>query len=282
MLLPILCCRAAGGDPDWAEPVAAAWGLLQMAAHLLDSVEDDDIPDARWEHLGLGPVINVATGLLASASLMLSDPCRSGIHEAAADDIAGDFHRTILLMCCGQHRDLTQFRPSLEACWQVSEAKSGIFFALACRAGARLAIDDPDRVGHYGRFGYHLGMLIQIGDDVNDMWSAQETPNDLAVGSRWTLPVAYTMAVSPPEICARLDGYLRAARHDLTARTEARRLIEASGAALYLAVEAERHHEQASLALERACSASATRDELVSLLESVALLPARGKQSEGK
>lgn len=272
VLLPGLCCEAAGGDPSWAEPVAAAWGLLYTAAHVLDSVEDNDIPDAMWAHLGPGPAVNVATGLIVSASLALSGLRCWDVAETVVASIMDDFYCSILQICSGQHRDLTQAEPSLEECWQVVDAKSGTVFAVACRAGARLVIDDQDCLGHYSRFGHHLGVLVQIGDDASGVWPTKGRPSDLATGGGWTLPVAYAMAVSPPEVRVRLRECLQAASQDPAAEVEGRRLMENAGAALYLAAEAERYCQRAKLALENACPPSAARDELASLLDSITLL----------
>lgn len=272
VLLPGLCCQAAGGDPRLADAVAAAWGLLYMAAHLLDSIEDGDVPTAWWKRLGLGPAVSVATGLLASASLVLGSLRYQDVAESVVTNIMEDFHHSLLQACCGQYRDLTQVEPSLEECWQVAEAKSGVVFAVACRAGARLVVDDLARLGHYSRFGHHLGVLLQLSDDMNGVWSTQGVSSDLS-SSKWTLPVAYAMDVSPPEVRARLREHLQAAPHNSTSEIEVRRLIEAAGALLYMTVEAERHYQQARHALEQACSLSAARDELVALLDSIVPLP---------
>jgi len=63
-LLPLLTCRAAGGDPRQALPVAAAWRSLHIAAKLLDDVEDGDV--ARISAAPTDPprVINLATGFI--------------------------------------------------------------------------------------------------------------------------------------------------------------------------------------------------------------------------
>ena len=71
--LPGLCCQAAGGRAQLAEPVAAAWLLFYVAAHLMDDLEDQDNPDPWWRSLGPGAAINIATGLYFSAGLALQE-----------------------------------------------------------------------------------------------------------------------------------------------------------------------------------------------------------------
>jgi geranylgeranyl pyrophosphate synthase len=269
VLVPCWCCQSAGGDPHWAEPVAAAWGLLYTALHILDSVEDGDPPDGSWSHLNPSQAINVSTGLIVSALLALRDLRRWDVAERTVGELLEDFNLCILRMCGGQHRDLTQAEPSLEECWQTIGLKSGVFFALASRAGARLVTGDPECLGVYHCFGYHLGMLIQIGDDTSGLWATGERQSDLAAGSSWTLPVAYAMSVLPQPVRARLRECLQAARQSSVAEVEAMHLIENAGAILYLTVEAMRHYRRAKAALEKACPPSYARDRLMNLLDSV-------------
>ena len=61
--LPGLCCQAAGGNPEWANDLTAAWILFYSAAHLMDKVQDQDEPDPWWQKLGPGVALSAATGL---------------------------------------------------------------------------------------------------------------------------------------------------------------------------------------------------------------------------
>jgi len=177
--LPGLCCQAAGGDPQEADRVAAAWVLLYTAAHLFDCVQDDDPADPWWQALGPGPAINVASGLLTSAWLVLAE---LGVHRPVVQQLIQDFQQTVLRMASGQHLDLTDPQPSLQAAWAIAEAKSGAFFALACRSGAQLAGTPQPVADHYAGYGLNLGLIVQIGDDLQDIRAGRSTP---------PLPVAY-------------------------------------------------------------------------------------------
>jgi geranylgeranyl diphosphate synthase type I len=277
--LPGLCCEAAGGTRPRADSVAAAWVLLYQAAHLLDNVEDGDVDIAL--PFAAGPKINIATGLLASAGLALCDLPDS----ASAQAIRGDFHQSVLQMCAGQHLDLTAKTPALEQCWQIAEAKSGAFFALACRSGARLADDDCARTHLFGEFGRHLGVLVQIGDDIGGLWFVNGERSDLAADHRWTLPMAYAVSVIPEADGNRLQQLLSIRNagtlHESSAgqgrglreaEDEIRRLVIEHGALLYLTIEAERRRQQAEAALLKTDPSPAARDELMAMLS--ATLPA--------
>lgn len=270
-LLPGLCCQAAGGDPLWADDLALAWLLLYIAAHLMDSVEDQDEPDAWWAGLGPGAAINASTGLFFSAALALQRLFERPETRAKAEATSADFYRSFLTMCSGQHLDLVHPEPGLEQYWQIVAAKSGTFFALACRCGARLAAANPTCLEAFSRFGQHIGCLIQIRDDLGDVTPAH------AVGSfswkpeiRRSLPVVYALQVFPQPLGARLRQSLQAAPHSFQAAEEALDLIEQSGAALFISLEVDRHRRLALEALAQAMPQPAAAEMLIALIHQLA------------
>lgn len=276
VLLPCWCCQSAGGDFHSAEPVAAAWGLLYAALHALDDVEDGDFVRSAGPQSGAGEVLNASTGLIVSVPPMLRELRHQGAPPELIGELIADFGLSIMRMCGGQHCDLTPVEPSLgvaqgeplERAWQIADLKSGTFFALACRAGARLATNSLELLEGYACFGRHLGVLIQIGDDIGDLRSTEGNRSDLARGSEASLPVAYAMSVLPQRERARLCTCLQAARESSAAEAEARSVVAGSGAGLYLAAEAVRRRRRAKTALEKACPPSDARNRLIDLLDS--------------
>jgi geranylgeranyl diphosphate synthase type I len=260
-----LCCLASGGERCYSEKCAAAWNVLYMALSILDGVEDGDVRDASWSVWGSGPAINISTGLIASAGVLLSTLEQAGVRTDVAQAIRIDFFQTLLRMSAGQHADLTLAEPTLEQCWQIAEAKSGYLFRLACQTGARVAGVELLRVDRLGLFGQILGVLIQIGDDVADLWPQQGTSSDLTA-SRWTLPVAYAMTVLPTPERERLQDLLGATPDNPEAEAETRSRIITAGAMLYLATEAHRLQQRAHHLLIKAVPDSAARNELLKLL----------------
>jgi geranylgeranyl diphosphate synthase type I len=248
------------------EDVTAAWVLLYTAAHIMDSVEDGDPPEKWWADLGESGAINVATGLMATSSIVLDNLRRTGPPETAAS-IAEGFHQAILQMGGGQHSDLTCDEPSPSECLKIAESKSGAFFALACWSGARLATSDLQIASYYECYGRHLGILVQINDDIDGVWGVDLARSDLRQPARWTLPIAYAMAVGSPEERFALHSRMSAARQDPQAVIGARNLIEDTGAALFLATLATKHTALAANALEKAHSASPARETLKALLD---------------
>jgi geranylgeranyl pyrophosphate synthase len=277
--LPVLCYRAAGGEEDRADGISAAWGLLYAAAHTMDNVEDDE-PSPWWVDHGPAVAINTATGLYASSGLILWSLFDKDIPQEAVIDILGQFQRTILRMCSGQHHELIREELSLEDYWRIAEAKSGSFFALACYAGARLASDDPILLSHLHEFGLHLGILIQIGDDAKEIWSLHAEPNHFISNPLSTLPIIYCLSVLPPEGNFRLRDALRIANENPEAVRELFEIVEKSGAPLYIVTKAEQHRQQAQQALEKTGANPLQYDKLLTVLNQIGFM--KKANDEGK
>ncbi len=268
IVLPYLCCSAAGGDPHWADDLAAAWYVLFTAAHLMDKVEDRDLVDPSWAPHGSEIALSAATGLFFSASLALNDLYLHEETRLAAPGVIADFYHGFMRMSDGQHADLTHPEPSLEEYWEIARDKSGAFFQIACRCGAGLASASVDRLDGFGRFGECLGILKQILDDLEDI----QPPDEARPMRPWlelarSLPMVYALSVFPPEESARLRLALQKASASPGAAQEAYRLLEKSGAALYLRIEIDRLRSVAIEAIRGATGGTEAAQPLISLLE---------------
>jgi geranylgeranyl pyrophosphate synthase len=265
-----LCCEAAGGQPEWADDLALAWLLNYAAAQLMDSVQDGDEPDAWWVTHGPAYALSAITGLLFSADLTLSN---LSLHPETQDHLSEtlrDFSQTFLLMGSGQHADLASYTRTLDQFWQQTEAKSGSFFSLACRAGARLSCVSPDIQADYGRYGNHLGILIQITDELEDVRPSQGSGTH---GQRpsfgRSLPVIYALEVLSAHEAARLKICLQFSMTDPGEAEEAVGLVNQSGAARFLMVLLEKHKNLALRALEAARPRSPAGEALTDLVHRI-------------
>jgi geranylgeranyl pyrophosphate synthase len=167
--LPFLCCEANGVNPQRAVGVASAWFLLQVAAHLLDKVEDQELEVVGLPLHGQGVYTNLSTGMIFVAEWILNHLELDCVDAGAAWDIQRAFQETVLSVCSGQHLDLSVAMPDLSTCWQIAEAKSGSAYALACYVGTRTATQQSDRLRHLENFGRSLGTIVQISDDIEDL-----------------------------------------------------------------------------------------------------------------
>jgi len=268
--LPGLCCQAAGGERDRADNLTLAWLLYYSAAQLLDSVQDNDEPEAWWVGQGASVALSAFSGLYFSASQALNAISQDQRTQALGAEIAEDFFRTFLVMGSGQHADLTRASLTLEQYWQQAETKSGVFFSLACRTGARLATNRAENIREYAQYGRHLGLLIQITDDLEDVFPPQgAVTNGQRSQFARSLPVVYALDVFPPHLAERLRLCLQAAPHDVEAAQEAVSLVDQSNAATYVMIEIERYKEEAMKALERANPQPPAGDALAKIIQEI-------------
>ncbi len=247
-LLPILTCQAAGGTLRQGIPVAAAWRALHIAAHLLDSVQDGDVRHLSGSSLDDPRLINLATGFIALAGLALTRLAEVQGPQTASM-LYRDFHQAILRTAGGQHLDLTlSHPPGLATYFHIIGLKSGQPFALAARAAAQVANAPSHQVARYEQFGYNVGMLVQIADDLAG-FRRTGPQGDIQAG-RWPLPLVYALEVAAPEEALRLRAGLAYAVHGGDAADEVRALVTSLGGETYTMLEMARYRRRALAALE--------------------------------
>jgi geranylgeranyl pyrophosphate synthase len=266
--LPGLCCQGAGGNDELAVPVAAAWMLFYVAAHLMDSLEDRDEPDPWWRSLGPGAAINTATGLYFSASLALQELYTLPIDGLTVRQVTQQVLQPFLVMCSGQHQDLVGSAPTLEEYWRIAGAKSGEFFAIACHSGARLATDRAEVLSGFYQFGFNLGLLLQVLDDLKDYKDLSQTaPSVDAWALSRSLPTVYVREVCTNTVRNRFDQLLLRMDTDPETMSVLTQIIEENGGTLYLMVELDKHRDLALAGLDLAGVHGQYRQALVAMLD---------------
>jgi geranylgeranyl pyrophosphate synthase len=232
---------------------------------MLDDVQDEEFDCKMWPGMTPSQAVNVATALTFVSQLALEHICQLGTDADLVLALWGTFSRAIVQICSGQHLDLSDSTPTLDGYWRAAAGKSGEFFALACRAGAMLASHDSWLVDHYARFGYNLGIVIQIADDFEGLWHASG-PGDLAKGAR-SLPIVYALSVGSPEVRTRLYDLLTRLPGEAEVADEARQVILDLGALHYMVAQAELFRSRAESALpEPARQGDPAHASLVSFL----------------
>ena len=234
----------------------------------MDDLEDQDEPDPWWRRLGTGAAINIATGLYFSASLALQELSALPLEVQTVREVTLSVLRPFLVMCSGQHQDLVGPPPTLEGYWRIAGAKSGEFFGIACRAGARLASDQADILAGFHQFGFNFGLLLQVLDDLKDFQdlSQGEQTVDVRTLSR-SLPAVYVREVCPVPVRERFDQYLSRADTDPNAVAILTQIIEENGGTLYLLMELEKYRDLALAGLDVAEVKGQPRQALVAMLD---------------
>jgi geranylgeranyl pyrophosphate synthase len=266
-LLPGLCCQATGEEAKNTLEVSAAWVLLYLAGHLVDSVEDNDKVEEIEALGGPGSAINVANGYFLSAALMLNELSEKTFSKNQARQIRADFYKTVLVMTSGQHQDINYPQLSLKQWWQVAEAKTGSFFSLACRSGARLGTEDEEKIASLSEFGLHLGLMLQVHDDIDDLQllmanGITEMPN----GFQRSLAITYAGEVLPDSGASRLAELISGHADDPEEINKVIDLLDQSGAGLYLLAEMERHYTSGVNSLQKAGPLPPAGDELLAMI----------------
>lgn len=195
--------------------VASAIELIHMASLVHDDVIDDaDVRrnqpsvKAKW-----GNPAAVAFGVyLYSISLLL-------IAEAGLLSVLSALSTAVKGMCEGELYQLAgrhDYDLSKSEYNAVIKRKTADLFIAACRAGAYVAGASEKHVEALSDYGYSLGMLFQISDDVLDILSdgdhlKKAIGQDLEEG-QVTLPLIYLLDVVSADVRAQL-------RSDLEAKT---------------------------------------------------------------
>jgi geranylgeranyl pyrophosphate synthase len=241
--------------------------LIYTAAHLMDAVEDQEAVEELGPEATPARAVNLATGLYALSNQILSRLPGSQVDSDLLLQIIHDFHQTILVMSAGQHQGLQNTGLSLDDWWRMAERKSGSFFALGCRTGARVAGTDLRRVDGYSQYGRHLGVLLQVADDAKDFWGATPSGTFDPPKIEVCLPVLYAISVMSAEEGAMLSADIRQASESPSETAAVRTQVEQAGASLYLATKIEQHYREAVGGLGEPLGTPEARRRLLELLE---------------
>jgi geranylgeranyl pyrophosphate synthase len=241
VLLPITTCAAAGGPPRRAVSSAAAIGFILLCARWLDDGVDRDRPDGLWSTVG--PARNTlfgATALALAFQAVASDP---GTRRESTEALA----RYSVAMAQGQDIDLTGKARSFDEYWDLMRGKTGAGFALACEMGAIAAEAQPVIARALGDFGMHLGILLQILDDLEGCFRPSGL-SDLRQG-KITLPVVYGLTIEHSRRSELEDLVASGALNQHAAR--ATEILESAGAREYATWAALEERKRAAALLEQ-------------------------------
>ena len=272
--LPIWGYLAVGGEePTQAVPVAAAWRCLHLAGKLLNDVAKH-ASDPYLPLVSPAERLNAGVALTFLAQLILTDGSKCEIPDTLVLKFHADFAHTGLQAAAGQQFQLEKNDEwSLEKYETVVAQRSGMPFALALRTGAQLATkhaNDTPHVQALADCGYQLGMMIQLADDFNGVWSPVGC-SDLVVKS-YSWPLLYAQTLADEACVQELQMLLKNAPEDPRAESQVREIMTTLGVPVVLVMESEKHRQLAEAALFSLPDSSA-RHLLLEMVQRLCLLP---------
>ncbi|MFJ6011356.1 polyprenyl synthetase family protein [Streptomyces sp. NPDC092952] len=170
--LVLLSAGVEGGSWRRARSVAAACALIHAYGLICDDVIDQDatrrgVPTV-WKAFGVPTAILAADTLLTMALTELTErtpPAAAEVRQVLFGAMHGAF-RAQALEAQYQQRGGASLRQALE----VVDGKSSDWVAACCEAGALQGGAGPAGVELMRSFGWHLGRVMQVRDDVLDVF----------------------------------------------------------------------------------------------------------------
>jgi geranylgeranyl pyrophosphate synthase len=192
---------------EQAERIGAFSALYLLAADLLDDVQDEDL--AGKPHEAAGPAIALNNGI-ALLLLGLQELCRGMELESdpeRARCFLTLFNQTSLAAVSGQHRDLIGedgAKTPREVLEMQRDKTSSLWLLTEC--GALLGGCGPGLREQYRLIGENLAMLVQVRDDLRDIYGKEVSP-DLLTG-RITYPLSRFLETADPALIERYEALL--------------------------------------------------------------------------
>ncbi len=193
-MLPLASCKAVNGNPKDAVHVSAALLAMGMSVRVFDDLFDQDRSGELWGQVGPERTWNYASVVHNLSFEILN---RAPLHHDIRQKINQYLIDSFFCIAAGQDRDLSGVTKTIEDYWQTAEMKSGNIYATACAAGAIAGNGNDDLVHACGVFGHHLGLAIQILNDMESIWLPRGI-TDLKQG-KITLPLLYGLTKDHPE-----------------------------------------------------------------------------------
>ena len=280
-LLGLLAYASITGDHRKALPGAAAVELGHNFSLVHDDIEDGDVERRHratlWSLHGVPQAINTGDLIFSLSRVALHRLTDLGFSDAKVLRLMRLYDETCVALCEGQYIDIATSASdqpmTVELYFDMIGRKTAALISASIEAGAPLATDDEDVIGHYRRFGWSLGLAFQLNDDLLGIWGQEQktgkVPTDVARHKK-TLPLLYAFEHAGPADLARLTE-LHAKPVPIEAEiAEVVAILERAGADTFTRTEARRHRDAALGELDGLTVVEpAAREKLAGIINSV-------------
>ncbi len=260
-LLGLLAYASIAGDHQASLPGAAAVELGHNFSLVHDDIEDGDIERRHrptlWAVHGIPQAINTGDLIFSLSRVALHRLSDLGFSDTKVLRLMRLYDETCVMLCEGQYIDIAtsaQGEPmTVDLYFDMIGRKTAALISASIEAGALLATDDEDVIGHYRRFGWSLGLAFQLNDDLLGIWGVElqtgKVPTDI-VRHKQTLPVLYAFEHATPADHARLTAIYKTDEPTDAEVAEVVAILERAGAADFTRSEAQRHRDQCLVELD--------------------------------
>ena len=174
--LPALACRAVGGVVDNVVPVVTAVGCCHISIVLVDDILDDD-PKGLYRRLGAGVSANFGLAFQSIAYRIVQQIAEEmGWDTAVKQGMLAELIHLNLKTAYGQHLDVQEIL-SEDHYWATVEAKSTPYYGAGFYLGALAGGADEQLAERLRQFGCLIGKIIQISDDLADVYQTPASPD---------------------------------------------------------------------------------------------------------
>lgn len=248
ILLPLIACESIGGSSEKALPLCASLQFFMAAGDVFDDIEDNDSPLSLCAKYGTAVTNNIATTLLVLGEKAIARLKDRNVADHIIIRILDSVNSYYLTACEGQHMDISHgnnMEISENDYFEILSLKSASQIECTCYTGALLATDNEKILDRFKEFGYNLGMMAQITNDISGIINKKDILN-----KKITLPVIFALAQSEKPVYTLLEQYYSSqSDSDITAE-QISDVLSSSGALHYAAIKLESYRLTATEAVD--------------------------------
>ncbi|MBI1881582.1 MAG: polyprenyl synthetase family protein [Chloroflexi bacterium] len=260
-IFTLLCCQAAGGQPQKALTAAAAVELIHNFSLIHDDIEDNSRTrrgrPTVWAIWGEPQAINAGDGLFVLARHTLLKLKEQSLPYRTIFAALERLDQTCLALCQGQYLDMSfeqTLAVDLQAYMNMIEGKTAALLACSGYLGGLIATDNPAKAELFWQLGRALGLAFQIHDDLLGIWGQEVVTGKPAADDlrrrKKSLPVVYALNQADRPQAARFKEIYSAATLTEADVTEAITILEKMGAKRYTESQAKAYVASAKSALQ--------------------------------
>lgn len=185
-------------DPRTAIPAAAAMEMLVAAGDIIDDLQDN-VDGYENDRHRVGEAFEVTSLLLLFAHELINAMSDQGLEAQRVLRALRRLDRVMARSMSGQDADMrveASNSAQPDDSLRITQQKSANMVKFAGELGAILGTDQIDQIALCGHFGWHLGTVAQLSNDIGGVWPGGPPSSDIQLGKR-TVPITFALHTTP-------------------------------------------------------------------------------------